>query len=221
MGKFKNKNIYLLMACLLFSSLACSDTSAIPEFTSSINPIPMNTQKLMRHYTWNPTCPVSLQDLSEVKLTYWGFDHKAHQGLLIVNKELAHEVVEIFKQIYQRRFPIQRMELMDIFKGNDEAAMNANNTSAFNCRFVVGKPNVFSQHSYGRAIDINTLINPYVNGKTIHPAAGVKFLDRNKKTPGKIIKNDFVCKLFKKYGWTWGGDWKNLQDYQHFQKASY
>jgi hypothetical protein len=221
MEKFKKIKVFLLIGCLIFSSIACSKNTAISEFTSSIHPIPMNTQKLMHHYTWDATCPVSLQDLSEVKLTYFGFDHKAHQGVLIVNKKLANEVIEIFKEIYEHRFPIQQMELMDVFKGSDHAAMNANNTSAFNCRFVMGKKNFFSQHSYGRAIDINTLINPWVKGKTILPAAGEKFIDRTKPYPGKIIKNDFVYKAFKKHGWSWGGDWKSLQDYQHFQKRGH
>jgi hypothetical protein len=132
------------------------------SFESSISTIPMNRQKIMQKYTWKPDCPVPLSDLVEIKLSYWGFDQRTHQGVLIVHKAVAIEVVNIFNAIYDHQFPIERMEPMDIYKGNDNAAMEANNTSAFNCRAITGKPGVFSQHSYGRAIDINTLYNPYI-----------------------------------------------------------
>jgi hypothetical protein len=133
---------------------------------------------------------------------------------------VAHEVVDIFKALYIHQFPIERMELMDVFKGSDDAAMDANNTSAFNCREVTGKPGIFSQHSYGRAIDINTLINPYVKGDKVLPSAGKRFADRSQYHPGIITKDSFIYKEFARRGWSWGGDWHDLKDFQHFEKRA-
>ncbi len=218
--KIKRYLSSLLLVLLLIPFLAHSSTvkNPMPKFESRITSIPLATQKIMKKYTWKLGCPVPLNDLREIRLSFWGFDQKAHQGILIVNKMLAAEVVSIFKAAYYHRFPIERMEPMDNFKGNDDAAMEVNNTSAFNCRAVTGKPGVFSQHSYGGAIDINTLINPYVKGEKILPLSGKKYADRTKSYPGKITKDSFIYNEFIKHGWEWGGDWINLQDYQHFEK---
>jgi hypothetical protein len=203
---------------VIFLPNSATGKNSMPKFESSISPIPAKTQKIMEKYTWRPGCPVPLRDLAEVKLSYWGFDQKVHQGILIVNKSLATEVVSIFKAAYYHQFPIERMETMVTFKGNDDAAMAVNNTSAFNCRAVTGKPGVFSQHSYGRAIDINTLINPYVKANLVLPPGGKKYVDRKKFFPGKITNGSFIYNEFIKRGWDWGGNWHNLQDYQHFEK---
>lgn len=174
----------------------------------------------MHRFTWRKGCPVSIKDLAYIRLSYWGFDKKTHIGTLIVNKELAEEVVAIFKVLFQYKFPIESMELMDTYKGDDNASMRANNTSSFNCRPVTNRPGEYSQHSYGRAIDINPLINPYVNGKTILPPKGVLYVDRNTPAPGKIIKDDLVYQEFEKHGWDWAGNWYDIQDYQHFEKRA-
>ncbi len=189
-------------------------------FHSSIHPIPKKIREQMQQYTWRAGCPVSMKDLAYIRLSYWGFDQKAHTGTLIVNKELADEVVAIFKVLFQHQFPIQSMELMDTYHGNDNASMTANNTSAFNCRPVTDRPGEYSQHSYGRAIDINPLINPYVKGKTVLPPQGVLYADRTKLVPGKIIKGDLIYQEFIKHGWDWAGNWYDIQDYQHFEKRA-
>ncbi|MGL5741811.1 MAG: M15 family metallopeptidase [Legionella sp.] len=189
-------------------------------FQSSISPIPQKIQEQMQQNTWRAGCPVPMNDLAYVRLSYWGFDEKTHTGTLIVNKELASEVVAIFKVLFDHKYPIQSMELMDVFKGDDNASMTANNTSAFNCRPVTDRPGEYSQHSYGRAIDINPLINPYVNGKKVQPTAGTPYVDRSKPVPGKIIKEDLVYQEFAKYGWDWAGNWYDVQDYQHFEKRA-
>lgn len=129
-------------------------------------------------------------------------------------------MVQIFKILYLNQFPIGKMEPMETFKGDDNAALIANNTSAFNCREVTGQPGIYSQHSYGRAIDINPKINPYVKGKFVLPQNGVPFVDRNKPFPGKITKASLIYKVFTQYGWDWGGNWYDVQDYQHFEKRA-
>src|SRR5262249_46954374 len=162
-----------------------------------------SVQREMQLYTWRPGCPVPIKDLAYLKLSYWGFDHKPHQGELIVNKALAQDIVEVFKFLYVKKFPIQQMQLIEKFKGDDEASMTANNTSAFNCRAVTGRPGVYSQHSYGRAIDINPLVNPYIKGTLVLPKEGVPFVDRTKSYPGKITRDGFIYKQFIARGWDW------------------
>ncbi len=175
-------------------------------------------QKIFKKYTWHPGCPVPLKDLKYLNLTYYGFDHKTHKGILIVNKKLAEEVVEIFLQLYTQKFPIERMQLMDDFKGNDVLAMTANNTSAFNCRQITRNSAVYSLHSYGRAIDINTKLNPYVKGNIVLPKNGKPYADRSKPFSGKINLGGEVYQAFIQKGWVWGGSWTSLKDYQHFEK---
>lgn len=217
-----------ILLYLLITSMLCptsifaqnSDTHVSADFKGNISFIPSTIQKRMKLYTWHEGCPLPLNDLRYVTLSYWGFDKKSHIGSLIVNKSLAKEVVQIFKSLYFQQFPIERMELMDAFKGNDDDAMAANNTSSFNCRDLTGQPGTFSQHSYGRAIDINTKINPYIDDSLILPPNGSKFVDRSKPYPGKIMKNSLIYKLFIKHGWDWAGNWYDVQDYQHFEKRA-
>ena len=171
-------------------------------------------------YTWREDCPVALDHLSYIQLSYWGFDDKTHTGSLIVNKDLAKDVVAVFKVLFKHQFPIKSMELMDVFKGNDIASMEANNTSSFNCRPVTNRPGEFSQHSYGRAIDINPLTNPFVDGKKILPSQGAPYANRNEPSPGKIVKGDLIYREFTKHGWDWAGNWLDVQDYQHFVKRA-
>ena len=157
-------------------------------------------------------------DLRELRLPYHDFNGETRTGTLIVHKDVAAEVVEIFDQLFQKGFPIERMEPVDDFGASDDRSMDANNTSAFNCRDVTGVPGKFSNHSWGRAIDINPLTNPYVKGDKVLPPAGRKFLDRTKDYPGGILSDGFVVKLFAQHEWTWGGSWTDRKDYQHFEK---
>lgn len=188
------------------------------EFASSVTPIPNNIKKQMLQYTWREGCPVALDDLVYIKLSYWGLDNQPHQGELIVHKDISSEVVAIFHDLYQQQFPIAKMQLMEAYKGDDTAADNDNNTSAFNCRPQVNFPKLFSAHSYGKAIDLNPLFNPYVNGTEIIPDTGKKYLTND--TPGKILANSLVYQDFTSRGWAWGGDWTGkIHDYQHFEKS--
>lgn len=218
----KKVNWFLLISVMSSSIVMANNASPKPslQFQSQITPIPSAIQKEMKLYTWHANCPVPLSDLSYLRLTYWGYDNKPHQGELIVNKALAKEVTLIFKKLYQEKFPIQQMKLMTVFHGNDDASLAANNTAAFNCRPVTGQK-IFSQHSYGRAIDINPLINPYVKGHTILPPTGAQFVDRSQPYPGKITHSSLIYKEFTKKSWDWGGNWHDLQDYQHFEKRAH
>ncbi len=145
------------------------DTRNLPPFSGSSEPIPEDIKAQMKQFSWHSDCPVPIEDLAYLKLTYFGFDNKPHEGTLIVNKDIADEVLAIFKKLYDIRFPIEKMKTIDEYHGNDLAAMVDNNTSAFNCRRQTDFPDLFSVHSYGHAIDINPLFNPYSFKDQISP----------------------------------------------------
>ncbi|WP_062430713.1 M15 family metallopeptidase [Herbidospora daliensis] len=189
--------------------------TAPPEFTSKITKV---TRDQVR-YSWRPGCPVGLNDLRMITMTYWGFDDKAHTGQLVVNASVAEDVASVFKKLYDFRFPIKRMELVDKYKGDDYASIDADNTSAFNCRAATGSTN-WSQHAYGLAVDLNPRENPYVEADGAHAHSNADdFVDRPLKKPGVINAGDRVVEAFASIGWGWGGDWTGTKDYQHFSKS--
>lgn len=156
-----------------------------PQF--KMEPIPAPLLEKIRATTWHEGCPVSPDDLRQLTLPYWNFDRKLTSGVLIVHKDVAEEVVQVFRQLLGHGFLIEKMTPVEDYKGDDDASMAANNTSAFNCRDVTGQPGKFSNHSWGRAIDINPLTNPYIKGDKVLPPAGRQYLDRTKAFPGSIL----------------------------------
>jgi hypothetical protein len=186
-------------------------------YRSSVRTLGSADAKAMIGVSWHRGCPVRISDLRRVELTHWGFDGIRHRGDLIVSKDVARSVVVIFHKLYSLRFPIRMALPVDHFGGSDDASMAADNTSAFNCRPITGSTSGFSVHSYGRAIDVDTLENPYVKGATVQPPAGQAFTDRANVRPGMIRHGDPVWRAFTTHGFTWGGDWKSLKDYQHFE----
>ncbi|MFD1507745.1 M15 family metallopeptidase [Georgenia yuyongxinii] len=164
--------------------------------------------------SWHAGCPVSPADLRSVTLTRWTGDGAA-SGTIVVAAAVADDVVGVMQALYEARFPIARMEPVEAFGGDDDASMAANNTSAFNCRAVTGGSS-WSEHSYGRAIDLNPLVNPYVLGSTVLPAGGAAYADRTLQAPGMIHDGDAVVRAFATRGWVWGGTWSSPKDYQHF-----
>lgn len=188
-----------------------------PPFVAHVRPLTPAMQRKMTGVSWKPGCPVPLADLRLVRMRYSGFDKHAHVGRLIVNEDVAKPVVRAFRKIYAARFPIRRMKPVDVYGGSDDASMAADNTSAFNCRPVTGTTDRWSNHSYGRAIDINTIENPYVKGSTVLPPAGAEYLDRSDVRPGMIVAGDVVTRAFAAEDFGWGGDYHSLKDYQHFE----
>ncbi|WP_425447021.1 M15 family metallopeptidase [Dethiothermospora halolimnae] len=181
-------------------------------------PLPKRIIKKVKEVSWKENDKIQLNDLYYVEVLHWGFDYKVHRGELIVHRKVAEEVMEIFKKLYDKKFEIEKIRLISEYNANDNLSMADNNTSAFCYREITGKKGMISKHGYGIAIDINPLINPYVKGDVILPKEGKKYIQRDKKVKGLITKDSIVYKLFKEKGWTWGGEWKTLKDYQHFQK---
>ncbi|MFI6388798.1 M15 family metallopeptidase [Nonomuraea sp. NPDC050547] len=186
-----------------------------PEFTAKISKVSRDRVP----YSWRPGCPVPLGDLRLITMTYWGFDDKAHTGELIVRETVTDDIVTVFRKLYAQRWPIKKMELVDAYKGDDYDSIDADNTSAFNCRPATGSSN-WSKHAYGQAIDINPRENPYVtaDGGTAHQNAK-KFTERPMEGKGVINPRDKVVKAFAAVGWEWGGYWSGTKDYQHFSKG--
>jgi len=166
-------------------------------------------------------CSVPLSELRYLKVLHIGFDGETHIGEMICNQAIADDLLEIFRTLFEARYPIERMRLIDDYDADDRRSMEANNSSAFNYREIrnTGK---LSNHSFGYAVDINPLFNPCVivrNGQTIvDPAAGSAYADRTRNFPGKIDHDDLCYREFRKHGFVWGGDWKSVKDYQHFEK---
>ncbi len=160
---------------------------------------------------------VDINNLSYLKITYWGFDGKEHIGEMIVNKKVAKEVIEIFKELYNKKYQIEKVKLIDEYGADDEKSMEDNNTSAF-CYREVANTNILSKHALGLAIDINPLYNPYITEKNILPINAKVYTNRNIDKKYIIKKGDDLYNAFIKRGWKWGGNWKNKKDYQHFEK---
>lgn len=187
-----------------------------PGFQGRSEPIRGQIEERIEGSSWRPGCPVGLDKLRLLELTHWGFDGDVHRGRLVVHRREAEGVLAAMKRLYRLRYPIRRMELIDRYGADDDRSMNADNTSAFNCRFVAGT-NRWSMHAYGRAIDLNPIENPYVTGSHVSPPAGEPYADRSRNAPGMIHAGDGVVEaLAKKAGWEWGGAWPGARDYQHF-----
>lgn len=168
--------------------------------------------------TWREGCPVPPEGLRRVTMSHWGMDGAVHEGQLVVAADVVDQIVAVFDGLFTARYPVQRMEPISAFGGDDQASMAANNTSAFNCRTVAGTDRL-SEHAFGRAIDVNPLLNPYVRGGTVDPPSGARYADRTRTDPGIIHDGDAVVAAFAAQGWQWGGHWQNGQDHQHFSPS--
>lgn len=167
--------------------------------------------------SWQPGCPVHPDQLRAVEVDHVDFAGAHKRGTLIVNADSTAEVAEMFGKLYRARYPVEAIRPVDVYDGNDDLSMAANNTSAFNCRAVTGGTS-WSRHSYGTAIDINPVQNPYVSGQQVLPPSGADHTDRTSYHPAMIRPGDVVTRAFADSGWRWGGDFRTLQDYHHFQR---
>ncbi len=190
-----------------------------PAYHASVRSIGPALRARMR-WSHRPGCPVGLSDLRYLRMTYRGFDGKPHTGEMVVHEDLARSVTRAFRTLYDAGWPIQRMRLVDDYRGDDDRSMAANNTSGFNCRRVGGQQH-WSAHAHGAAIDLNPVQNPYITQASVQPPAGRQFaaVDRSRQGAapvGAIRAGDVVVRAFARIGWAWGGEWSSSKDYQHF-----
>lgn len=173
-------------------------------------------------YSWREDNPVPLSDLRYIALNHWGFDGCVHDGELIAHKAVAEEIAEIFRELFAERYPIEKMLLIDSYLADDDSSCSDNNTSIFCSRPITGSTSQWSLHSYGLAIDVNPLLNPYYKrAYREHGIIGEEFLDRTLDCYGLIAEEDLCYRAFTSRGWKWGGHWAvtmGCVDYQHFYK---
>lgn len=204
--------------------------------TFVISDLPENKIKAMIDAkVWQSDCPVKLEHLKLLKLTHLDFQGNLQHGELVVHQIIAENTIAIFKALLDKKFPIEQIKTIDLYQGNDDESMKANNSSCFNYRKIKGSDR-FSIHSYGLAIDINPVQNPCISfldnqnelidsankdqllnyrQKLIDPTAGKNYLDRTNQRPGMV---EPIVDIFKNNGFAiWGGEWKNPLDYHHFQ----
>ena len=179
----------------------------------------------MWNKSWKPDCPLKRDDLRYLRMLHRNAEGRPQRGEMIVNAAIADKVLHIFRRLYEAGYRIERMVLIDEYDADEEKSMNANNTSAFNFRFMTGSRTRISYHERGLAIDLNPLYNPYVKRRSdgkyhVEPSKGRPYaFDRatRKDIPYRIDRNDLAYKLFTNAGFRWGGNWRTLKDYQHFE----
>jgi D-alanyl-D-alanine carboxypeptidase len=214
-------------ACLLQCSPApppqpATSSPPSPSVTTTTRSTPASVRPVTAAElgaSWRPGCPVGPDRLRGVGVGYVGFDGQTHRGELIVHQDLVANVVAIFEQLHQLRYPIAAMRTVDHYPGaDDELSMQDNNTSAFNCR-PLPSGRAWSLHAYGRAIDLNPLFNPFVDSRgDFQPKTAALYLDRGRTDPGILHAGDAAVRVFTDRGWRWGGDWRTPKDYQHFER---
>ena len=165
-------------------------------------------------YTENPY--ITREDLRCLHLLHRTPDGETKTGEMIANQRIADDLIEIFRALYDAAYPIGQIRLVEEYGGDDNLSMADNNSSCFNYRTVPGKTTL-SRHALGLAVDINPLYNPYIDGDSIMPENAAPYTDRGADFPMKLTEDDLCCRLFREHGFFWGGFWRNLPDYQHFE----
>lgn len=188
--------------------------SCAPTFDATIRRLSPAERVAMQPAVWRPGCPVSLDALRAIDMPIVTPEGTAARGTLVVASRDAGAVTDAFRRLYRHRFPITSMRPIEAFGGDDGASMAADNTSAFNCRAITGGRR-WSEHAFGRAIDVNPLRNPYLRDTVVDPAGGRAWLDRGHLRPGMIVDPGPVVGAFRHIHWRWGGHWRRPVDLQH------
>ena len=208
----------LYVLCLILPVYA-SGSDQEPPYVGEVVQIPDDVWSQMEGVSWKPGCPVGgRDDLRLIRLSYYTPQGEIKQGELVVAARVAQSIADVFGDLYGAKFPIQEISRVDKYGGNDGASMRANNTSGLNCRNIAGTSR-WSQHSYGLAIDLNPLWNPWVRGSKVDPKQGAPWADRSNIRPGMTVAGGPAVTAFAARGWRWGGAWKSTKDYQHFSES--
>lgn len=182
------------------------------RYAATVRAVPAD---VLARSTWRGGCPVSVSELRYLRMSFWGFDGRAHTGEMIVNRSAAAAVTRVFRVLYQARFPLEEMRVVARPELDAPPTGDGNNTTAFVCRPAVGLSR-WSAHARGLAIDLNPFNNPYRRGDLVLPELASAYLDRAKGRPGMVLPGDVVVRAFAAIGWKWGGEWADPVDLQHF-----
>lgn len=215
----------ILCAILTFVVALFAHSQALTkeeERCFTAEPVPDNVFARMLGKSYPKGCPIRRSDLRYLRLLHVDKDGKVKHGEMVCNKAIADDVLAIFRELYRGKYPIESVRLIDDFDADDEKSMRANNSSSFCYRVVKGSKKL-SAHARGLAVDINTLYNPCCrkskSGKmTVQPSNAGKYADRKASFPYKIRRGDLAWRLFASHGFVWGGGWRTVKDYQHFEK---
>ncbi|HET8640810.1 MAG TPA: M15 family metallopeptidase [Pseudonocardiaceae bacterium] len=165
--------------------------------------------------TWHPGCPVRLDELRYLTVSFWGFDGRHHTGELLVNGRVAGPVVEVFRQLHADRFPIEEMRVVTAAELTVAPTGDGNNTQAFVCRPLTGLAE-WSAHASGLAVDLNPFCNPYQLGDLVLPELASAYTNRARVRPGMVLPGGGAVTAFARAGWSWGGTWTGRRDWMHF-----
>ena len=180
-------------------------------FHASIAPVP---PEVAARSTWQEACPVTLDDLRYVTVSFWGFDDLPHPGELLLHRDVADAVVGVFGDLFAARFPIEDMYVTPPAELDAPDTGDGNATAAFVCRPTRGSSR-WSEHAYGLAVDINPFHNPYVRDGGLIPGLATTYVDRDDVRPGMLVPGAGPIEAFAAIGWEWGGTWANPIDYMH------
>jgi hypothetical protein len=181
-------------------------------FASTIDEVP---PEVVARSTWQPGCPVALDGLRYVTMSFWGFDDRPHTGEMILNAAVVEDVVGVFEERFEARFPIEEMRVIRADELEAPPTGDGNVTTSFVCRPAVGS-NSWSEHAFGYAVDINPFHNPYQRRDLVLPELASAYLDRDHDRPGMVQPGSVAVDAFDDLGWGWGGRWNTLVDYMHF-----
>jgi hypothetical protein len=203
---------------------------SVATFHTTIRPLPAPVRAELRSGGfWQPGCPVSLARLRLLTVTHWGFDNRVHTGQLVVNADAAAPLTRVFRRLYELRFPIRHLRLADAY-GPVRSRPDDNDISgSFECRQAIASPcssrvrkgnGTWSEHAYGRAVDLNPVENPYVGCGMSRDPSSRRYLDRSRLRRGMVTPA--VVAAFRSIGWGWGGDWSgSTKDYMHFSASGH
>jgi hypothetical protein len=188
-------------------------------FVGTVGPIPPD---VLARSTWREECPVTVDELAYLVVTFVGFDGVNHIGELIVNARFGEPMLEVFRTVYEQRFPLEQMRVITYPELDAPPTGDWNDTTSFVCRPVVARESGWSMHAYGLAVDLNPFHNPYLKGEVVVPELASAYTDRAQLRPGMLDPGDpasvAVIDAFAAMGWEWGGNWQSLKDWMHFSE---
>lgn len=209
------------------TTTSTTTTTTLPPTTTTTQPAVVPYQGAIAPVTaaelgasWHEGCPVGPESLRRVTVTFFGFDGASHTGEVIVHADGADEMVAVFRQLYDARFPIRKMKPIFTQAEYEDFETLDDNSSGFSCRNAVDANRAphWSNHAYGKAIDINPIENPYLNGGKVLPTVGAAFTDRGNVRPGMAVEGGVIVNAFRSVGWDWGA---SFRDYQHFSTTGH
>jgi hypothetical protein len=210
----------MLLACgLVALAVGGRTVAAGPPFVGKIAALSAKQRALMTGVSWRPGCPVALRDLRLLTVSHWGFDGRRRTGRLVVHETAASPLRTVFRRLYAARFPVRKIVPIDAYGGSDFQSIEADNSSAFNCRRATGSSS-WSEHAYGRAIDVNPIENPYTENGRVYHETSRPYVSRSPARKGMAVEGGALVRAFDAIGWGWGGRWTgSVKDYQHFSSS--